>query len=84
MNGVEKIGQNELAKMMSMLKRLMEKGLEQEIADLARNSLIAEYELSPPLLWESEKTSVFRRSTIAKSMNYIFVILGIDIEHSLW
>ena len=51
MNGVEKIGQNELAKMISMLKRLMENGLEQEIADLARNSLIAEYKLSPPILW---------------------------------
>ena len=51
MNGVKKIGQNELAKMMSMLKRLMEKGLEQEIADLTKNSLIAEYELSPPILW---------------------------------
>ena len=51
MNGVKKIGQNELAKMISMLKRLMEKGLEQEIADLARNSLMAEYKLSPPILW---------------------------------
>ena len=51
MNGVEKIGQNALAQMMIMLKRLMEKGLEQEIADLVRNSLIAEYELSPPILW---------------------------------
>lgn len=51
MNGVEKIGQNELAKMISMLKRLMENGLEQEIADLARNSLMAEYKLSSPILW---------------------------------
>ena len=51
MNGVEKIGQNELAKMISMLKRLMENGLEQEIADLGRNSLMAEYKLSPPILW---------------------------------
>ena len=51
MNGAEKIGQNELAKMISMLKRLMENGLEQEIADLARNSLMAEYKLSPPILW---------------------------------
>ena len=51
MNGVKKIGQNELAKMISMLKRLMENGLEQEIADLARNSLMAEYKLLPPILW---------------------------------